>query len=145
MKIITRTEIEEFFAKRDKAWQDHDAEALTVSHTEVGDIDSPLFGNLRGRTAIRKSYIEWFTTFPDTKYFSENLLIDGNRVAQFINLTGTQQRDFCGYPPTGKRIQIRGASLCFMIEGRISREVRTYDFTGSVLLQLGVLKAKPAF
>ena len=141
---MNRTEIAAFFTMRNKAWKNHDAEALSSSHTENGEIDSPLFGAIKGRNAIRHAYAEWFLIFPDTEYYSEHLLIDGTKAAEFIKLTGTQQRDFCGYPPTGKRMQIQGASLCFLKEGKIEREIRTYDFTG-VLLQLGVLKAKPAF
>jgi predicted ester cyclase len=141
---MKRTEIEEFFAARDRAWQNHDAEALTACHTENGKLESPLWGKLQGLTAIRKSYFDWFATFPDTEYSSDYLLIDEQAIAQFIKLTGTQQQDFCGYPATGKQIQINGVSLCFLTGDRIDREVRRYDFTG-FLLQLGVLKAKPSY
>lgn len=141
---MTQIDISEFFVRRDKAWQDHDAETLTAGHTEEGEIKSPLYGNIKGRTAIQKCYYDWFNSFPDTEFHSEYLLIDGNRAAQFIKMTGTQQRDFCGFPSTGKRMKISGASLCIFTDGKISCEIRTYDFTG-VLLQLGVLKAKPAF
>jgi len=144
VRIITRKDISEFFAKREKAWQDRDAGTLAAGHIEDGEIESPLFGNLKGLNAIQKSYADWFVAFPDTEYYSEHLLIDGDRVAQFIKMTGTQQSEFCGYPPVGKRIQFSGTSLCFLKDGRIEREIRTYDFTG-VLLQLGVLKAKPTF
>jgi steroid delta-isomerase-like uncharacterized protein len=141
---MDRTEISDFFAKRDKAWQDHDIEALVAGHTEDGEIESPLWGNVKGRSALRKSYTKWFATFPDTEYHSEHLLIDGDSAAQFIKITGTQRGDFCGYPPSGKRFQFRGTSLIFLKDGSIEQEIRTYDFTG-VLMQLGALKAKPAF
>lgn len=141
---MTRSEITDFFASRDKAWQDHDAEALAASHTQEGEVESPLFGNLKGQNEIRKSYTELLSTFPDMEFSSEFLLIDGDRVAQVLKMTGTQQREFCGLPATGKRMQFRGTSLCFLDDGKIAREIRTYDFTG-FLLQLGVLKAKPAF
>jgi hypothetical protein len=36
------------------------------------------------------------------------------------------------------------AFLFFFAKGNIEREVRLHDFTG-ILVQLGVLKAKPAF
>jgi hypothetical protein len=39
---------------------------------------------------------------------------------------------------------MRGSFLFFFADGRIKREIRIYDFTG-ILVQLGVLKAKPAF
>ena len=141
---MNHADIAGFFALRDKAWQDHDADALVAGHAEDGEIDSPLWGNIKGRTAIRKSYMEWYVTFPDAEYHSEHLLIDGERAAQFIKLSGTQKRDFCGFPASGKRFQIRCASLFLFRNGKIEREIRTYDFTG-VLIQLGALKAKPSF
>ena len=52
--------------------------------------------------------------------------------------------DFRGLDPTGKRFQMHCAFLFFFAKGNIEREVRLYDFTG-ILVQLGVLKAKPAF
>ena len=144
MRAINRADISEFFANRDKAWQSHSADALTSTHAPDGEIESPLFGNLKGREAIRKSYMEWFATFPDTEFNSEYLLVDGNSVAQFLKITGTQQRDICGFLATGKRMQFRAASLYFLKDEKIIREIRAYDFTG-VLLQLGVFKVKTAF
>lgn len=144
VRIIIRSEISDFFAVRDKAWQEHDAETLTEGHAENGEIDSPLWGTIKGRSAILKSYVEWYATFPDAEYQTERLLIDEDSAAQFINMSCTQQRDFCGFPATGKRCRFRSASLFLFTDGRIAREVRTYDFTG-ILFQLGALKAKPAF
>ena len=141
---MTRSEISEFFAKRNQAWQDHDAEALATGHAEDGAIESPLWGNINGRSAIHKSYAEWYTIFPDAEYHEEYLLIDGDQAAQFVKISGTQQRDLCGFPATGKRMQFLEVSLYFFSEGTISREIRTYDFTG-FLVQLGALKARPAF
>ena len=141
---MTRSEISDFFDKRNKAWQEHNTQALAESHTPDGEVESPLFGNLKGQNAIRKSYIELLSIFPDMEFYSEYLLIDGDRAAQFLKMTGTQQLEFCGFPASGKRMQFRAASLCLLENDKIAREIRTYDFTG-FLLQLGVLKAKPAF
>ena len=141
---MTREEIAEFFAGRDAAWQRHDSAALAADHTENGEVDSPLWGKVRGHRAILNTYNDFFASFPEAQYFTENLLIDGNKVMQFTKMTGTQKGDFCGLPPSGKRFQMRCAFL-FSFEGnRIVHELRIYDFTG-ILVQLGVLKAKPAF
>jgi len=141
---MTRSEISEFFDKRYAAWRDHDAEALAAGHAREGEVESPLFGNLKGQSDIRKSYAELLSTFPDMEFTREYLLIDGDKAVEFIAMTGTQQGDFCGLPASGKRMQIRGMSLCFLADGKISKEIRVYDFT-RLLLQLGVLKAKPGF
>lgn len=137
-------DIDEFFARRDKDWQIHAADALAAGHSAEGEIVSPLFGNIRGYDAIYKSYIEFYQIFPDVRYETEHLLINGERAAQFIVMSGTQKGEFCGFPPDGRKFQFRLASLFFFSGGKIDREIRIYDFTG-MLMQLGVLKAKPSF
>jgi len=141
---MTREEIAEFFAGRDAAWQRHDSAALAADHTENGEVDSPLRGKVKGYRAILTTYTDFFASFPDAQYFTEDLLIDGNKVVQFIKMNGTQKGDFCGLPPSGKRFQMRCAFLFSFENDRIVHELRIYDFTG-ILVQLGVLKAKPAF
>jgi predicted ester cyclase len=59
-------------------------------------------------------------------------------------MVGIQRGEFCGLAPTGKRFEVRCAFLFFLKDNKIAREIRIYDFTG-LLLQLGVLSAKPAF
>jgi steroid delta-isomerase-like uncharacterized protein len=134
----------EFFARRDEAWQRHDSATLAADHTEDGEVDSPFFGKITGHSAIQMTYTEWFFSFPDAEYFTEHLLIDGNKAVQLIKMSGTQKGDFCGLPPTGKRFEMRLADFFFFADDRIAQEIRIYDFTG-ILLQLAVLKAKPAF
>jgi steroid delta-isomerase-like uncharacterized protein len=141
---MTRNEIMEFFARRDEAWQRHDFAALTTDHIEDGVVESPLWGNLEGHSAIQRVYKEWFSSFPDVEYSTEHLLIDGNNAVQFVKMAGIQKGDFCGLAPTGKRFEVRCTFLFFFSGGKIEREIRVYDFTG-VLLQIGVLKAKPTF
>ncbi len=141
---MTRKEIEEFFAKRNEAWRRHDYEALTANHTEDGEVESPVGGNVKGHAAIQNIYVGWFNSFPDVELLTEHLVIDGDRAVQFAKMAGIHKGDFCGLPPTGKRFEFRIAFLFFFADGKIAREIRVYDFAG-LLLQLGVLKAKPAF
>ena len=141
---MTREEISEFFARRDEAWQRHDFATLAAEHTEDGEVDSPLWGKVKGRSAIQNIYIQWFFSFPDAECVTEQLLIDGNKAVQCIKMAGTQKGDFCGLPPTGKRFEIRCTFLFFFADDRIAQEIRIYDFTG-ILLQLGIFKAKPTF
>jgi steroid delta-isomerase-like uncharacterized protein len=141
---MTRKEIVKFFAIRDDAWQRHDAVALAAEHTEDGVVDSPFYGKAEGRRALLNIYSQWFLSFPDAEYSTEHLLIDGNRAAQFIIMTGTQKGDFCGLAPTGRRFEMRCAFFFSFVDGMIAQEIRVYDFT-RILVQLGVLTAKPAF
>ncbi|MDM7995536.1 MAG: ester cyclase [Acidobacteriota bacterium] len=141
---MSREEIVSFFAGRDEAWNRHDFSALTQDHTVDCEVESPVGGSVKGRDAIQNIYKGWFSSFPDVEYRTEHLLIDENRAAQFVLMTGIQRGEFCGLAPTGKRFEIRCAFLFSFKDHKIAHEIRIYDFTG-MLLQLGVLKAKPAF
>jgi steroid delta-isomerase-like uncharacterized protein len=141
---MDRSEIEQFFARRDAAWQRHDVPALMSDHREDCVVQSPLAGKVKGPQAIEKIYAGWFSSFPDVKYSAESLLIDGNQAVQIISMTGKHSGEFCGLPPTGKRFMIHCAFAYLLSEGKIVRDIRIYDFT-SLLLQLGVLHAKPGF
>ncbi len=141
---MNRGEIEKFFERRDAAWQRHEIAALTADHTEDCEVQSPLAGNVKGLQAIEQIYIQWFSSFPDARYSTENLIIDGNQAVQIVVMTGTHNGDFCGLSPTGKRFTMHCAFAHSFSEGKIAREIRIYDFT-SLLLHLGVLKAKPGF
>jgi steroid delta-isomerase-like uncharacterized protein len=141
---MTRQELLEFFARRDEAWHRHDTAALAAEHSESGEVESPVWGHCKGRSSIQSTYSQWFTSFPDAEYVTKHLLIDGDNVAQFVKMSGTQAGDFCGLPPSGKRFEMNCSFLFSFAEGRITREIRIYDFTG-ILLRLGVLRAKPGF
>ena len=141
---MLRSEIEAFFERRNEAWNRHDVVALTADHIEDGEVHSPIYGHVLGRDVIRNIYANWFSSFPDARVTTEHLLIDGDNAAQFVKMTGIQKGDFCGLAPTGKRFEVRCSFLFRFAENKIACEIRIYDFTG-ILLQLGVLKAKPAF
>ena len=55
----------------------------------------------------------------------------------------THEADFFGIPGTHRRIDAHVAWHLTFADGLIARERRIYDFTG-LLLQIGVLRAKPA-
>jgi predicted ester cyclase len=114
-----------------------------ADHAETSTADSPMQGRLEGRARIREVYVSWFASFPDLVFTSKALVIDGDRVAQFVSIRGTQSAPFGGVLATGRRFEINGA-LLFTIgpEGLFVHEQRFYDVTG-MLVQLGVLKGKP--
>jgi steroid delta-isomerase-like uncharacterized protein len=140
---MTRDQIVELFARRNQAWLARDVGALARTHAENGALESPMFGDLSGREAIATSYASLFRTFPDWTLSSEELLIDGDRVAQFFVSTATHASDFMGLPASGRQFRIEGVRLYRMGDGVIQDERRIYDFTG-LLIQVGVLKSKLA-
>jgi len=139
---MTREEITRLFDRRNAAWARHDALALASDHAEACTVTSPIFGNISGREAILSTYRDLFAAFADWKVDAQDLLIDGDRVAEVFSAKGTHIHEFFGVPGTGRRFLIRGVIVFQFKDGKIVHEDRYYDFTG-MLLQIGVLKAKP--
>ena len=140
---MTRQEVLELFKHRADAYEDLDAAALAADYAEDAVIESPTAGVHQGREAAEKALRAIFTAFLDLTLTVDHLLIDGDDVASVITLEGTHIGDFLGIPPTGKRFKIPAVFFYQLANGKIVRERRIYDFTG-LLVQIGVLKAKPA-
>jgi steroid delta-isomerase-like uncharacterized protein len=139
---MTRADLTAFFEHRQEAFDNLDAAALAAGYTSDCRLESPTAGTVEGRSAIERVYQAWFDAFVDMKTHSEPLVVDGERVAQVLNVEGTDIGGFMGLPATGKSCHFSAVCL-FEFRGRlIARERRVYDFTG-VLVQLGVLKARP--
>jgi steroid delta-isomerase-like uncharacterized protein len=139
---MTRDEIVAFFDRRQEAYDNLDAVRLGADYAPDCIVDSPSAGTHYGRAAAQRVLQAVFDAFPDHKERTESLLIDGNRVARVLTIEGTDIGGFLGMPATGKPFRVN-AVFVYELEGRqIVRERRIYDFTG-LLVQIGVLKAKP--
>lgn len=132
-----------FFAHQQQLWSDRDADGLARTHTEDGTLVSPIFKTVQGRANIRESYRSLFATFPDWDYTGQQLLVDGDRIAQQFLVHATHSGEFMGIPGSGRAFDIQGVRLFEMKNGLIDYERRYYDFTG-LLIQLGILRGKPA-
>ena len=138
---MTRDEIVAFFKRRQEAYEDLDAKTLAADYTDAAVIESPSTGVHRGRDA-EKALRTVFDGLPDITMSVDDLVIDGDVVVTVMSCEGTHMREFLGFEPTGKRFQMSMAFVHRLKERKIVHERRIYDFTG-VLLQIGVLKAKP--
>src|SRR5262249_32929478 len=140
---MTREEIIAFFERRQAAFDNLDAAALAADYAADCAVDSPTGGTHHGPAAVQHVLQAVVSGFLDLKVRLEGRVIDGNQVAQILNFEGTHIGEFLGLPPSGKPFRVT-AVFVYELRGReIMRERRIYDFTG-VLLQIGVLKAKPA-
>ena len=102
---------------------------------------SPMHGTPKGRAAIADSYSALFNVFPDWQFTEDDLIVDGDRVAQVFTAEATHTGEFMGIAGTNRRFRIQGVRLYDMVNGLIRNERRLYDFTG-LLLQVGVLRSK---
>jgi predicted ester cyclase len=139
---MTRAETLAFFKRRQDAYEDLDAKVLAADYTEDSVIESPSAGVHTGRDA-EKALGAMFDAFLDLTMAVDDLVIDGDIVVTILTAEGTHMRPLLGFEPTGKRFQMSGAFVHRLKDRKIIHERRIYDFTG-LLVQIGVLKAKPA-
>ena len=139
---MTRNEIVALFQRRQEAWEDLDAKTLAADYTDASVIESPSAGVHTGRDA-EKAIGVFFDAFLDLTMTVDALVIDGDIVVTILSFEGTHMRPLLGFEPTGKRFHLSAAFVHRLKDRKIIHERRIYDFTG-LLVQIGVLKAKPA-
>jgi predicted ester cyclase len=100
-------------------------------------------GTVYGKEAAAQVSRAWINAFPDVVYKRESQIIDGDSVVELETLSGTDTGGFMGLPPSNKSFECRLVRMYTIRDGLIAHERRIYDFTG-MLVQIGVLKAKPA-
>jgi len=140
---MDRAELQAITDRFIDTWRLRDPVAISQFHASDGVAVSPMYATRTGRKAIEEAYRAFFTSFPDLTVEIETILIDPPRVAIFALMTATHVNEFFGLPGTNRRIEFRNARLLEFKDGLIAHERRIYDFTG-ILLQVGVIRAKPA-
>jgi predicted ester cyclase len=140
---MTRAAIEQLLARHKDAFARRDVEGLTFSHAENGTFESPAYGVVSGRDAIREIYRYWYAAFPDFLLTWESALIDPPRVSFFWTFAGTAAGPFFGEVKVGAKVTMQGAAEYAMSEAGIVAARHVFDFSGT-LMRAGVLKVKPA-
>jgi steroid delta-isomerase-like uncharacterized protein len=129
---MTRDETKTLLRRHQDALNRHDVDTVVSLYAEDAVIESPMFDTVRGRAAIRQSFVHLFELFPDyTVSLQDALFIaEGNRAAEFTRVTATQHLALFGLPPTGQRVDYHAARLFTFARDRIASEHRIYDFRG---------------
>jgi uncharacterized protein (TIGR02246 family) len=139
---MTRDEILSVVRRRIAGWNAHDVDGIASLYAESAVVISPTGGVLEGRAEIGRINRLWFSAFPDVQFRTDDVLVDGDRVVQVLQASGTHAGEFFGVAPTGRHIEVQMVTILTIADGLIVEERRIYDFTG-FLVQVGVLKAKP--
>jgi steroid delta-isomerase-like uncharacterized protein len=141
---VDRVDLERLSERFLTSMNRHDPRALASLYAVDCRVDSPMFAAVHGRAAVEASFRQWFTIFPDVEFKAESTVIDPPTMVVTTLNTATHEGELFGLGPTHKRIEFRVVRLVTVNEdGLIASERRIYDFTG-LLVQLGVLRAKPA-
>jgi steroid delta-isomerase-like uncharacterized protein len=141
---MTREAIISLIDRWQKAIADHDVAALIALYASDCVVESPLAaGTVQGRDPNAKVYRAFFEAFADMSVTVDELLIDGDRVVQIVTVKGTNTGGLMGMAPSGKPATLPIVFFMKVADDQVVYERRIYDFTG-LLVQIGVLKAKPA-
>jgi predicted ester cyclase len=95
-----------------------------------------------GPAAFKKSIGMWRAAFPDFHMTIEELVAEGEFVANRFTTRGTHQAPLMGIPPTGKGMVVHGQELHRLSNGKVA-ETWVCDDVPSILVQLGVLPRPP--
>jgi steroid delta-isomerase-like uncharacterized protein len=143
---MTQDEIRAFLERFRSAWESHDVDTLVSCYADDCIVVSPLFRTLNGRSHVRRAFTDLFKAFSNQAVTIEDVVIDNHEPARAVmvwKLESTQIGEIFGIAPSGKRIERTVVFVLTLRDGLITKETRVYDFT-SMLIELGVLRAKPA-
>jgi len=76
--------------------------------------------------------------FPDFHATIEQLLAEGDTVTLYMTWTGTQEGEFMGIPPTGRRISIEVIDLIRVADGQLAEHWGVMD-SAKMMQQLGAM------
>lgn len=139
-------QIRDFLEHFRQTWERQDVAGLVSCYADDCVVVSPIFSTIRGRANLEKSFADLFKAFETHKITVEDLIISDDEPPRAVlvwNIQSVHIGEVFGMPPSGKRIERTIAFFLTLKDGRIAKEKRLYDFT-SMLMQLGVLKVKPA-
>ena len=132
-KSLVRRFVQEFWNTGNLAAAD---ELMAADAT----IHQPEVGNVAGLKAFNTMFRN---AFPDWHSTAEELIAEGDRVAERWTGRGTHQGELYGIPPTGWRVAVPGV-VFYRISGDKIVEFRGLFDTMSMMQQLGVIEGQDA-
>jgi len=124
-------------------WSHNLPTLMTVFTDDIVYYDTPLQAQLNGREELRNFAEAFFATFPDVEFTLAGPPIQsGNRAAVAWRVTGTQQGEFLGIPPSNQKMDLMGVSMMEVQDGKVVRNSDFWDMA-TLLRQIGHLPALP--
>ena len=129
-KVLVRRFVEEFWNEGNAAA----AEELMASDAEIHMPTGELvdLDGLKGFAgAFRQAFPDWHSTF-------EELVAEGDRVAERWTGRGTHRGELQGIAPTDRRVEVPGSVFYRIVDGKIVEFRGQLDMMG-MMRQLGVM------
>ena len=121
------------------AWTAHDIDrVLSLCTDDCVYEDVTMAAVNRGKQELKAFADAVLGAFPDFKMNLTSGFIAGNWAAAEWTMSGTHRGDLPGMPATGKTFSLRGASICELRDGKISRNSDYWDMV-TFLKQIGLM------
>ena len=75
---------------------------------------------VRGSEGLKAQMDMFVTAFPDIYYEIEEMICEEDKVTVHFRAPGTQNGEFAGIPPTGKKVEWRGNMIYRLEDGRVA-------------------------
>lgn len=121
MDVIARgdtSQVDQLFASN---WTNHD----------------PSLPQLQGLDGARQLVQLSHSAFPDGRITVENLTSEGDKVGATFSFTGTNTGTFLGLAPTGKAVNVEGAGIFRVVDGKVTDNWANLDAM-AMMQQLGL-------
>jgi steroid delta-isomerase-like uncharacterized protein len=129
-KALVRRFVEEFWNEGNLSAADELMAVDAEIHMPTGEVV-----NLDGLKSFAGS---WRESFPDWHSTFEELITEGDRVAERWTGRGTHRGGLQGIPPTGKRVEVPGSVFYRIVGGKIVEFRGRLDMM-SLMQQLGAI------
>ena len=129
-KALVRRFVEEFWNEGDTTAVDELMATNAAIHMPTGEVVDP--------EGLKRFAALWRESFPDWHSSFEELLAEGDKVAERWTGRGTHQGELQGIPPTGKRVEVPGSVFYRIVGGKIVEFRGQLDMM-SLMQQLGAI------
>jgi len=104
----------------DRVWNHGDQDTIDGLYAADVVIHTAAPGTPAGIEGVKFTVNGLRAAVPDLQFTIEELMIDGDLVAQRWSMTGTQQGDLPGIPATGAKMTMSGLALVQLADGKIT-------------------------
>jgi steroid delta-isomerase-like uncharacterized protein len=129
-KVLVHRFVEEFWNEGNMAVADELMAIDAEIHMPTGEVVD--LGGLKSFAGM------WRGAFPDWHSTLEELIAEGDRVAERWTGRGTHRGELPGIPPTGRRVEVPGSVFYRIVDGKIVEFRGQLDMM-SLMQQLGAI------
>ncbi len=131
-KAVAQRMIDEVFNHGNMSLADELLSPDYIEHEELPP------GVPAGREGLKQTILMTRAAFPDFAATIEDIVAEGDKIAQRITWTGTHTGDFMGIQATGKFVSIQVLDIFRVVDGHIVEHWGLMDSMG-LMQQLGVM------